>query len=96
MAARNPYGQRNDGGWCECAECGRRFGGLTGVDRHRVTTTGQDGYDPEYDWRCSVDEELGATGLVLTARGVWSREAPSWLTGSTQEPAAGGSRGAAP
>ena len=36
MMRSNPYGQRNDGGWCQCAECGRTFGGLFGFDAHRM------------------------------------------------------------
>jgi hypothetical protein len=83
--AANPYGQRNDGGWSTCAECTRTFGGLVAFDMHRVTTTGQAGWDPEYDWRCATDEELGTLGLVLTRRGAWSREAPIWLTARHQD-----------
>ena len=58
--------QKNDGGWCECAECGRRFGGLRGFDDHRVMLRGA-----EYDWRCSTDEELAATGYAQDPRGTW-------------------------
>ena len=72
------------------------FGGLTGFDMHRVNTTRQDGYDPEYDWRCATDEELRAAGLMLTRRGVWSREAPSWSTGSAQDTSGAAFRGTAP
>jgi hypothetical protein len=72
--SRNPFGQRNDGGWCRCAECDRTFGGLSGFDRHRIVTTGQDGCDSEYDWRCATDAELVARGLVQDARGWWLRQ----------------------
>jgi hypothetical protein len=65
----NPHGQRNDGGWCECAECGRVFGGLSGFDLHRM---GQ-ARDP-YDWRCATDDELQAKGLSLSANGWWVRQ----------------------
>jgi hypothetical protein len=81
----NPYRQGNDGGWCTCSECGRTFGGLSGFDRHRINTTGQPGYDVEYDWRCATDDELEGFGVAHTAKGVWSREAPSWLTARHQD-----------
>jgi len=87
MAARNPYGQRNDGGACTCSECGRTFGGLRGFDRHRVNATGADGYDPDYDWRCATDAELRAAGYEPTGPlGVWKDH------GRGRSPRAGGTR----
>lgn len=65
----NPFGQRNDGGWCRCAECGRTFGGLSGFDLHRVGVT----KDP-YDWRCATDAELVGRGLSLSGKGWWVRQ----------------------
>jgi hypothetical protein len=59
----------------ECSECGRRFGGLAGFDLHHVRTTGQPGYDPEYDFRCGTDAELTARGLHVDRGGLWVREA---------------------
>lgn len=93
MSERNPYNQKNDGGWCGCGAyvdedtrkvvvdqglggCGRVFGGLTGFDKHRVTTTGEEGYDPEYDWRCATEAELLARGLHASSKGWWVLEAP--------------------
>ena len=62
---RNSGGeQKNDGGWCRCAECGRTFGGLYGFDLHRMDQT----RDP-YDWRCADDAELQAKELHLSAKG---------------------------
>jgi hypothetical protein len=88
VSRSNPYRQRNDGGWCECSECGRRFGGLSGFDRHKITTTGQEGYDPEYDWRCATDAELADRGLTLDGRGWWVRQdGYSDLREGTQTPA---------
>lgn len=46
VSDRNPYSQKNDGGWCECSVCGRVFTGITGFDAHHITTTGQPGYAP--------------------------------------------------
>jgi len=65
----NPYGQRNDGGWCQCSECGRTFGGLSGFDAHRMDVV----KDP-YDWRCATDAELEVKGMRLTERGWWVRQ----------------------
>jgi hypothetical protein len=65
----NPYGQRNDGGWCDCAECGRVYGGLSGFDLHRMDQA----RDP-YDWRCATEAELQAKGLSLSAKGWWVRQ----------------------
>lgn len=61
--------QRNAGGWCECSECGRTFGGLYGFDLHRMDTV----KDP-YDWRCATDAELGERGLHLSPKGWWIRQ----------------------
>ena len=66
-------GQRNDGGWCECSECGRVFGGLSGFDLHRMD---QD-RDP-YNWRCATDAELTERGLHLSAKGWWIRSDGPW------------------
>ncbi len=74
MTARNPFVQKNASGWCECSGCGRTFGGLSGFDRHRITTTGQPGRDPEYDWRCATDAELEARGLHRDDRGWWRQD----------------------
>jgi hypothetical protein len=57
----------------ECAECGRHFGGLSGFDAHRITTTGQPDADPSYDWRCGSDAELVARRLRQDDRGFWVR-----------------------
>jgi hypothetical protein len=89
VTAANPYGQRNDGGRCACSERSRIFVGLSGFDRHRFNTTGQPGYDVEYGWRCATEAELGDLGLTLTPKGVWSREAPSWLTARHQDASGG-------
>lgn len=62
----NPYGQRNGGGWCECGECQRRFGGLTGFDAHRMDVNKN-----PYDWRCATDAELASKGYEQDARGTW-------------------------
>ena len=59
-AADNPYGQRNDGGWCECFNCGRRFGGLRGFDEHR-----RDFRRDPYDWGCATDEELMSDWVLM-------------------------------
>lgn len=64
------YAQKNDGGWCECGECGRRFGGLTGFDAHRADITKN-----PYGWRCATDAELTAKGYSPDHRGWWRREA---------------------
>lgn len=69
MSRSNSYGQRNDGGWSECAECGRVFGGLSGFDLHRMDQA----RDP-FDWRCATDAELHARGLSLSAKGWWVRQ----------------------
>ncbi len=45
----------------ECSDCGRRFGGVTGHDRHLSRRDG---------WRCRSDAALRRRGLVLTD-GVW-------------------------
>ncbi len=68
---RNPFGQTNSRGRCDCAECGRTLGGLDGFDAHRVSVTGQPGRDPEYDRRCATDAEITAKGLRQDARGWW-------------------------
>jgi hypothetical protein len=67
----NPYGQRNDTGWCRCSECGRTFGGLTGFDLHRRDIV----RDP-YDWRCATDAELLALGLSPDGKGWWRQPGP--------------------
>jgi hypothetical protein len=73
MSRANPFGQSNAGGWCRCSECGRIFGGLTGFDRHKFTTTGQPGYDSEFDWRCATDAELVSLGVAQDQQGWWVR-----------------------
>ena len=72
--------QSNGGGWCQCAECGRTFGGLTGFDLHRADVT----KDP-YDWRCATDEELAAKGLHLAGR-AWRQDGDSSPHGRTETP----------
>ena len=74
-ATAESYTQRNYGGWCKCSECGATFGGIEGFDRHKVNMTGQDGYDPEYDWRCATEFELRAKGMHQDGRGWWVRKA---------------------
>jgi hypothetical protein len=74
VSRANPFGQRNGGGWCECAECQRVFGGLSGFDRHKITATGTSGYDGEFDWRCGTDSELAERGLSQDPRGWWVRQ----------------------
>jgi hypothetical protein len=71
----------------ECAECGLHFGGLSGFVTHRINTTGQGDYDPEYDWRCASASELLARGLRQDARGFWVRivETAFWSTPSASE-----------
>jgi hypothetical protein len=71
VSAKNPFGQRNDGGSCECSECGHTFTGLRGFDDHRITTTGSPGFDPDFDWRCSTDAQFEAGGYAPDARGRW-------------------------
>ena len=70
MGRSNPFGQRNEGGWCKCSECGRTFGGLSGFDAHRMAVI----TDP-YDWRCATDAELEARNLHLLAKGWWIQDA---------------------
>jgi hypothetical protein len=90
VSERNPYNQRNDGGWCECSVCHRTFGGLRGFDRHKVTTTGQPGYDTEHDFRCATDDELRDRGYLPDHRGWWrSAEPRPARLGSTRTAAAG-------
>jgi len=62
----NPHGQRDDGGWCQCSDCDRTFGGLYGSDAHRMDVV----KDP-YDWRCATDAELEPKGMRLSRRGWW-------------------------
>jgi len=57
--------------WATCSECGETFGSDSGFVRHQVTTTGQPGYDPEYDWRCATPDELRARGWFQDKRGWW-------------------------
>jgi hypothetical protein len=47
------------------------FGSDSGFERHRITTTGQPGWDAEYDWRCATPDELRAKGWFQDARGWW-------------------------
>ena len=68
--AANSFNQRNDGGWCECSECGRVFGGLSGFDAHRVDVV----TDP-YDWRCATDAELATRSIRRSARRWWIQDA---------------------
>ena len=75
MSRSNPYGQRNDRGYCRCAECGLTFTGTTWFDRHRVNMTGKPGYDLEYDWRCATPDEMRAKGWAQTAKGWWQGDA---------------------
>lgn len=80
MGRSNPFEQKNDGGWCECSECSRTFGGLSGFDRHRISVEW-----PEYDWQCATDVELADRGLVQDGRGWWVRQdGYSALRGDTQ------------
>jgi hypothetical protein len=57
--------------WARCSECGQTFNSDYGFDRHRVTTTGQPGYDADYDWRCATEAELLGRGWSKNARGWW-------------------------
>jgi hypothetical protein len=85
----NPYRQRNDGGWCECAECGRLFGGLRGFDLHHINMAGQPGHENEYDTRCATGAELEARGMRLSRIGWWIRtDGYSGVRGSTSRHAA--------
>jgi hypothetical protein len=83
MNARNPFGQKNDGGWAACSACGRRFGSLSGFDAHRRDIT----KDP-HDWRCATDAELAAGGYALDGRGFWRQVALEsfWSERQHQEP----------
>ena len=76
MSRANPFHQVNDGGTCTCAACGRMFSGLRGFDLHKITTTGQSGYDPEYDFRCATDAELVGRGWRQDAHGRWTNSPP--------------------
>ena len=103
MSRANPYGQRNDGGSCECAECGRIFTGLTGFDAHLSSehpdgsvhgnTCNCSGWWP----RCLDDAELGAKGYAPDARGSWGTGAlrGHWVPPERTEtvPAAGSGAG---
>ena len=77
MTRANPYHQRNDGGWCECAECERRFTGLRGFDAHHVAEhpdgSPHGGRCGCSDWwpRCLSDAELRAKGYTPDERGWW-------------------------
>jgi hypothetical protein len=80
VSPSNLYNQRNDGGWCECAECHRVFGGISGFDRHSIAEhpdgtahTGECGCS---DWwpRCATDAELEGRGINLSAKGWWIQE----------------------
>jgi len=75
------FNQRNDGGWCRCAECGATFGGLTGFDLHRRDVTRN-----PYDWRCATPAELGGLGMHQDGRGWWRQEARSTPYISTETP----------
>jgi len=77
---------------CECSECGRHFGGLTGFDRHQIVMTGEPGYDPDYDWRCGSDAELTARGLHMDRAGLWVREASFRSTASASRGLSGDPR----
>lgn len=75
--ARNPYHQKNDGGWCLCpAGCGRTFTGLRAFDDHRIDITGEPGAGPEGDWRCATDAELQAKDYAPNERGRWRSTRP--------------------
>jgi hypothetical protein len=63
----NPYGQKNDGGLCECSACGRTFGGLHGFDKHLI----REGQGEDWWSRCPTDAELGEMDLHQDARGRW-------------------------
>jgi len=65
--------------WATCSECGETFGSDSGFVRHQVTTTGQPGYDADYDWRCATPDEMEARGLHRDAKGWWRQEASSSL-----------------
>jgi len=66
--------------WARCSECGETFGSDSGFDLHRIRTTGQPGWDPDYDWRCASPPEMESRGLHRDRKGWWrwnSRPAPS-------------------
>ena len=92
MSERNPFGQKNDGGWCECSDCGRRFGGLSGYDVH-LSRAHPDGSDHGNkcncsDWwpRCLSDAQLESKGPYLNDSGVWVRR---WGTETAVQAAPG-------
>jgi hypothetical protein len=95
----NPFGQRNDGGWCLCAVCGRRFGGLTGFDAHHVTVH-DDGSAhgsrcncSEWSHRCLTDTELSERGLFRDERGTWRQEGPFGARRLAQDRFSGAGKG---
>jgi len=42
MSRSNPYGQRNDGGWSQCADCDRTFRGLSPESRYPECHSGSE------------------------------------------------------
>jgi hypothetical protein len=82
--SKTVQGQRNDGGWCRCAECGRTFGGLSGFDLHSIAEhpggTAYSGRCGCSNWwpRCATDAELEQRGLHLSAKGWWTRSDGPW------------------
>jgi len=65
MSRGNIYGQKNDGGRCECPSCGSRFSGLTAFDMHLQPTKIRyvDGYSGPW-CRPSADVGLVQDGSV--------------------------------
>jgi hypothetical protein len=49
--------------WCECANCGQGFGGVTLFDAHRVGDPG--------DRRCLSVGEMAVRGWTQDAKGLW-------------------------
>jgi hypothetical protein len=91
----NLYGQRNDGGLCQCADCDRTFGGLYGFNMH-LSAEHPDGLIHGNtcncsDWwpGCLTDTELEAKGLHLSAKGWWVRSDGRSVSRLSTETAAG-------
>lgn len=51
--------------FCQCAACGRTFGGVSGFELHRVG-------DHAIARRCMTDGELAKAGLTLNKRGMYA------------------------
>jgi hypothetical protein len=98
MARSNSYGQRNDGGWCQCAECDRTFTGLTGFDAHRSAEHPDGSIHGDTcncsNWwpRCLTDAELGVKGYAPDVRGWWGTGAlrGHWVPAERTQTAAAG------